>query len=462
VALNPEQVTALVGWLQTTMGVLQSAIGSWTFPQQAAKALVSVVGFDSGRFLRLKGEKWRVVSAHPPELWTRGWQPSRSVLERLQQEKRTVWKHPELPSSVESDSLHPIQLLVAAPILDRDRNIIGVLYGERRQEGAPIPLPVELVALLVDLLACGLAVGLAREEQERVAVAARVRFEQFFTSELARQLALDEDFLKGREAEVTLLFCDIRGFSRVSRQLGPAATVRWVNDVLEELSQCTLSKGGVLVDYVGDELFAMWGAPVAQSDHAERAVEAALAMLKTLGPLNDRWEETLKGPMDLGVGLNTGEAYVGNTGCKSKFKYGPLGHAANLASRVQGVTKYLRCRLLVTRSTWEAIKARYPPDQQNPYVSRRVCKARMVNISDPVDLYELARRGSDREQLFRLSETALDLLEQKNFLEAARKAGDALREYRGDGPSLLTLSRATHMLVHEGFPFDPIWDAPGK
>ena len=83
-------------------------------------------------------------------------------------------------------------------------------------------LITELEARLVELLASGVAAGLARLEQEQAALAARVQFEQFFTPELARQLALQPDLLKGRDTEVTLLFCDIRGFSRISERLGPA------------------------------------------------------------------------------------------------------------------------------------------------------------------------------------------------------------------------------------------------
>src|SRR5262249_19084877 len=155
-------------------------------------------------------------------------------------------------------------------LLDRAGRVIGALYGERSREGPPTPGGGKLEAILVDLLACGVATGLARQEQERAAVQAQVRFEQFFGPELARHLQQEPDLLEGREAEVTLLFCDIRGFSRVSERLGPAGTVRWVGDVMGELSECVLAEGGVLVDYVGDEMLAMWGAPRPQADQASR------------------------------------------------------------------------------------------------------------------------------------------------------------------------------------------------
>ena len=94
-------------------------------------------------------------------------------------------------------------------------------------------------------------------EQEQAAVRARVQFEQFFTPELSRQLEAEPDLLRGRDCAITVLFCDIRHFSRYSERLGPAKTVEWLSDVLGELSECVLAHQGVLVDYMGDELMAM-------------------------------------------------------------------------------------------------------------------------------------------------------------------------------------------------------------
>src|SRR5262249_37073564 len=159
------------------------------------------------------------------------------------------------------------------PILDADGNVIGALYGERRKAASsPLQVGGKLEAMLVELLACGVATGLARQAQEKAALEARVRFEQFFGPDLARRLAKEPALLQGRDADVTLLSGDVRGFSRFSENLGPAATVRWMNDLMGELSARVLDEQGVLVDYVGDELLAMWGAPEEQADQAERAV----------------------------------------------------------------------------------------------------------------------------------------------------------------------------------------------
>ena len=152
---------------------------------------------------------------------------------------------------------------MATPLLDSKGAVIGAVYGDRRRPRGVLEqdLITELEAMLVELIASGVAAGMARLEQEHAALTARVQFEQFFTRELSEQLALHPDLLAGREAEVSLLFCDIRGFSRISERLGAEKTVQWIGDVMGVLSDCVLAHAGVLVDYIGDELVAMWRCP---------------------------------------------------------------------------------------------------------------------------------------------------------------------------------------------------------
>ena len=141
-----------------------------------------------------------------------------------------------------SESLVGVTAVVASPILDERGEVIGVVYGDRRKYRGPglTPRITKLNAMLVELVAHGVASGLARMGAERDALAARVQFEQFFTPQLARRLAQQTDLLQGRDSEVTVLFCDIRGFSRISGQLGPEKTVDWINDVFGTLSWSTI------------------------------------------------------------------------------------------------------------------------------------------------------------------------------------------------------------------------------
>jgi adenylate cyclase len=442
----------MIGWLHAGMDVLEAATGSTDVFERAARAVVDSVALDSARVLLLENGTWRPQAVQTTVTGdsTRLGPPSSSVLERMRLEKKTFWELPDQGVNP-SESLAGVETVVAAPILGKDGTVLGALYGERRRLVRPGTAGItELEAMLVELLARGVAAGLALQEEQRKALSARVQFEQFFTSDLAQQLTSNPNMLEGQDRVVTVMFCDIRGFSRISLDLGAAQTIRWCRDVLDALSECVLEEGGVLVDYVGDGLMAMWGAPSEQPDHASRACRAGLAILERIPALNDRWRGTLGEDMQLGIGINTGVAQVGNVGSQHKFKYGALGNTVNLASRVQGATKYFKARVLITGETAQHLDA--------TFVHRRLGRVRVVNIETPVDLHELfspewgfACQAKDHY------ERALELFEQKEFGPAARTLGNWRGECPNDDPVLVLMYRAVRAMV-EGVPPDhPVW-----
>jgi adenylate cyclase len=467
---NQEAMEAMLRWMQGVLEVLQSAAGSSDFFDKAARALVQLVGLDHGWVLLREGGDFKTqAAAHAPDLpFDPDSQPSRRVLRLVSQQKRTLWQVPE-PAG-RGESLREVNAVVAAPILDRAGEVIGALYGDRLLSSAVLALrsggradgsrlrdgPISRhEAVLVEVLAVGVAAGLARVKEEQAALRARVQFEQFFTRELSLQLAAQPDLLHGRDSEVTLLFCDVRGFSRISERLGPARTVEWLQDVMGALSECVFARHGVLVEYLGDELIAMWGAPVEQPEHPALACRAALDMLEQLPRLNERWQAVLGEPTDLGIGLNTGVARVGNIGTPRKFKYGPLGNAVNLASRVQGATKYLKSRLLVTEATQARLGA--------GFLARRLCRVRVVHIAEPVGLYELmSPEQPDSLAVKETYEKALAEFEQRHFRAAARLLAPLIGEDINDGPSLVLMSRIVNALVEDAARFEPVWELPGK
>jgi adenylate cyclase len=279
--------------------------------------------------------------------------------------------------------------------------------------------------------------------------------EQFFPPEVARQLIRKPELLaEGREADVTVLFCDIRKFSHISEDLGPSKTVQWVSAVMEVLSECVLRHHGVVVDFVGDELMAMWGAPEEQPDHARLACRAALDMVARLPKLNQEWEALLGEPMSFGIGINSGPARVGNTGTRRKFKYGPLGNTVNLASRVQGATKYLKTGLLITGDTRKQLDAEF--------AVRRLAQVQAVNIETPVDLFELVPvhrpHWSDVKPRY---ETALQLFEARHLMGAAEILGSLITQYGAQGPELALMARTMGCLLEPG-KWKKVWDLPGK
>ena len=398
------------------------------------------------------GEKWTIAGCGVESDRTTV-RYSQTLLKAVVDQRKTFFDDLDsLTGSGAGASLMDIEAGVASPIFGLTDDVIGVLYGVRTTQGLVARGPITpLEAQLVQLLAGSVGATLARSTASQ----SQATFEQFFTRELSEQLALRPNLLDGHDADVSILFCDIRGFSRISERLGPAGTMEWIGDVMGELSDCVLAHSGVLVDYIGDELIAMWGAPVDQPDHATLSARAAVDMLAAVPRINERWAATLGEPMDLGIGINSGVARVGNTGSRHKFKYGPLGNTVNLASRVQGATKYVRSRILVTDATRSRMGA--------GFASRRVCQVRVVNIAEPVVLHELGRTDdAGWGELQRAYEGALSAFENRNFHEAAHLLGDLLQTRPDDGPSLLLLSRVANCLVSTDRDFNPCWELPGK
>ncbi len=453
------EIEEIIEWLQATMVVLQAAAGSSEFFAKAAQAVVEAVGLDSGCVLLLENSEWTPVAQHfAPGQEAAGRSPSRQVLTKVERDRRTFFLTPQqdVEEGIEGASLVGLAAVVAAPILNERGKTIGALYGDRRispQPGVP-PQITKIDAMLVELLATGVATGLARQEQERAAASARVQLEQFFTPELAHVIANRPELLEGQDAEISVLFCDIRGFSRVAERLGPAWTVKWINNVMGTLSDCVLAHNGVLVDYIGDMIMAMWGAPEARADHSQLACRAALEMIHRLPELNAVWEPTLGESMDLGIGINTGVARVGNTGSYRKFKYGPLGNTVNLASRIEGLTKHLKARLLVTADSHKLLGPDFP--------SRRIGLVRVVNIAEPVELYELfdpeLRAWSDLKREYEL---ALEQFEHQEFRQAARTLGALMPVHPDDGPSLVLMSRVVNCMVDPDA-FNPVFEPKSK
>jgi adenylate cyclase len=432
---TPETLTH---WFETVIAVQRAAAGSPEFFEQTARAVVSLVGLDRGLVILKRGGRWTVQARCPEDGDTPGREFSLSVVERVLRERRTFYQS-QAQAQNTSESLQGVEAVVASPIFDARDEVVGAVYGCRSRFTAHQGLGIgPLEAQVMQLLASAVGVGLARQDQEAEAGRLRVQFEQFFSADLARELQRNPRLLDGQEREVTVLFSDIRGFSRLSEKLGATETCKLVSDVMDHLTTNVRDQDGVVVDYAGDGLMAMWNAPANQPDHAAKACRAALAMIAGLPELDARWNERLGVPLRLGVGLNTGPALCGNTGSKQKFKYGPLGHTVNLASRVEGATKHFGVPLLITGTTRAALG--------DGFALRRLCKVHVVGIAGAVDLFELAGDAVPAEwrEKSQTYEAALALYEAANFLGACRGLSSLLADekWQQDVPCLNLLARS--------------------
>ena len=205
----------------------------------------------------------------------------------------------------------------------------------------PIYPPVTLAAIYVS----GSAVAFMRTERERASI--RGAFGLYLSPDVVEQVARNPDLLQlgGEMREITVMFTDVRGFTRISEQFDPHGLTRFMNRFLTPMTDIILSHRGTIDKYMGDAIMAFWNAPLTIERHAALACDAALAMQARLAELNVEWrgeamaEHRTYIPVNIGIGLNTGQASVGNFGSTQRFTYSCLSDDVNLASRLEGQCK---------------------------------------------------------------------------------------------------------------------------
>jgi adenylate cyclase len=157
--------------------------------------------------------------------------------------------------------------------------------------------------------------------------------------------------LGGDTRTMTVLFCDLRGFTTLSHSLEPQQLVSFINEYMTAMTEIIFRHDGVLDKYIGDEIMAFWNAPLDQPDHARRACLAALDMLRELHRLRASWAQRGLPQLDIGIGINTGPMVVGNMGSRDRLAYTVIGDTVNVASRLQSLNKELGTHVLITEAT---------------------------------------------------------------------------------------------------------------
>lgn len=444
---SPAPVT-LAGWFETLLHVQQSAAGSSEFFAETARAVVDLIGLDRGLVLLYQEGDWKIQAEYGAGGRSSGF--SRTVVQSVLNRKQAILMTPQVDVA---SSLYDVQAVVAAPILNAVNEVVGVVYGARdglSPTGLAEVTPLE--AQVVRLLGAIVSTGLGRLRKEVEAAESRARLEQFASPELARELARNPQLLEGAEREVTILFCDLRDFSAVSERLGASITYRLLSDLMDLLTDCVFTHLGGIVDYFGDGLCAIWNAPIDQPDHAERACLAGLDMLRDLPKLSQHWQSVTGDHIHLGIGIHTGSTLVGNSGSRRRMKYGPRGHAMNLASRIEGLTKHVGVSMLVTDATRSRLSQTFP--------QRRLGRVRVAGIEETVELYELtADEPADWQLTCETYATALRHFEQGGLTVALAVLDQALgdRERPHDGPSNALRQHIKNLLKLPNEAFDGVW-----
>ena len=226
-----------------------------------------------------------------------------------------------------------------------------------------------------------MSTGLA--ERDRV----RDLLDKNVSPEVAAQLMRDGAALGGEEREVTILFADLRGFTTLSEKLGPPALLALLNRYLDRMSAEIEREGGVIDKFIGDAIMALFGAPVAQGDAADRALTAALAMERALATLNAELAAEGRPPLALGIGINTARVVAGNIGSHRRLNYSVIGDGVNVAARLQAFTRTpeYRTSILVSAATLAAARGQYR--------TRALGEVTVKGRTEPVTLHALDGRA---------------------------------------------------------------------
>jgi len=281
----------------------------------------------------------------------------------------------------------------------------------------------------------------------------------YMSKEQAEEAIRSQDFRTGKQTNVSVLYCDIVGSTDVlSARTAPLQdAVRWSGEVLEMLTGCVRDSGGTLIDYTGDGLFALWGAPIEQSDHEDRACAAALAMADGLQKINDTWKEKINRLTELRLGLNSGPVMVGNIGTREFEKFGAYGVDVNLGKRIESAAKDLQAGVLVHGT----IGRRMRPGRR--FAIRRVRMIQVKGTDQPFDVYELCPNYVVGREVWDETEKnawrdgyeeALGLFEsgtEDNVRKAASILARWRENHRWDRPALVLLSHAVAALAERRY-----------
>ena len=259
-------------------------------------------------------------------------------------------------------------------------------------------LPTVLIEQVVVLISFVLFRILAEEENVKFI---RNTFSKFVSQDVVDELLANPAAiaLGGSKKEVSVFFSDVRGFTTISEALGPEELVQLLNEYLSEMTELIIQYRGTIDKYMGDAIMAFWGAPVENQEHAYFTCVAAIAQVRALHRLQKGWSERDIPVLDIGIGINSGPAVVGNMGSSRRMDYTLMGDTVNLGSRLEGITKTYGVKICISEFTYERVKDRV--------YARELDLVRVKGKLEPVRIYELMglREDEDLERLKTVTET---------------------------------------------------------
>src|SRR3989344_3672487 len=255
-----------------------------------------------------------------------------------------------------------------------------------------------------------------RKEKRKVMGA----FSKYVSPVLVGELMKHPEKLKlgGDRRNITVFFSDIRGFTSISEKLSPEELVNLLNQYLSAMTEIVLKNRGLVDKYIGDAIMAFWGAPLDEEQHAELACWTALEMKDKLEELRGKWVKQGYPEVNVGVGLNTGDAVVGNMGSSERFDYTAMGVTVNLASRLESLTKQYGVMILVSESTKKTV--------EEGFVTRKLDIVAVKGKKTGVTIYELVGK---KDEVDKKTLQLIDHFEDGFALYQKMKWNDAIKEF---------------------------------
>ncbi len=267
-------------------------------------------------------------------------------------------------------------------------------------------------------------------------------------------MANHEDYAKaeiGSKENITILFSDIRSFTKMSEELPAEQVVDLLNHYFSKMTDTIFCYEGTIDKFIGDAIMAFWGAPIMTSDHPDKATLSALEMIEKLHAVNE-WALRHDYPaLTIGIGLHTGNAILGNIGSENKLDYTIIGDNVNLASRIEGLTKLYSAPILITEDTFSRLKTNIP--------CRIVDLVRVKGKQNPIRVYQ--------PLINPLTSTTEKILEKQSLASHANAAFDAytqrqwqrcialLKPLEGDPVAAIYIQRCRQYQANEP---DQEWD----
>lgn len=279
----------------------------------------------------------------------------------------------------------------------------------------------------------------------------RNAFAHYVSKDLIENVISNPDALKlgGDRRELSVLFLDIENFTTLSESGDPAKVVEVINNYFDALSNLIMEEGGTVDKFEGDAIMALFGAPLPCNDHAVKACAAALKIREKMAELNTQFGYNL----NVRVGVGTGDAIVGNMGSRERFDYTAMGDTVNTASRLEGINKFYKTRILVMQKTVDGA------DATGGFFFREVDTICPKGKNDSLRIHELMGVSASEEgrKVVAVWNEALAAYRNGNWSEAEEKLDSVLAVLPDDGPSKTLLERIREFKIQPPASWDGVW-----